>query len=492
MTILTDKLKEVLMSVLPVTMIVLILHFTLTPFSTPMLIRFLIGIVLIIAGLTFFLIGVDIGVTPIGSYMGRVLAKSNRIWILAITGLILGFFISIAEPALHVLADQVDLVTDGLIDKLSLVATVSIGIGLLLILGLLRIVYNIPLYKILTVLYILIFILVYFASDAFTAIAFDASGATTGAFAVPFIFALSIGISTLKKDSKASEKDSFGLIAIVSAGAIITVLIMSLLFDVGELSGSLDLADNQNEQILAPFLKRLPHLSFESLMSLLPLVILFIAFHFFDGSLPGRQIIRVIKGLGYALIGLILFLLGVNAGLMQIGSFVGYQVAGNYSTLTFIAIAFMMGVVTILTEPAVHVLTRQIEDVTSGAINSGLILGALALGVGMAIALSGLRVLIPAIQLWHYILPGYIIALTLMYFVPKLFVGIAFDSGGVASGPMTGTFILAFIQGSAEVTDGASVLIDGFGMIAMVAMMPIITLQILGLVFKIKSRKGDV
>ncbi|NCC49165.1 MAG: DUF1538 domain-containing protein, partial [Clostridia bacterium] len=225
MNALTEKFKNVLYAILPVTIIVTILHFTVTPFSPVVLFRFYLGAVLISGGLTLFLTGVDLGVEPIGQQMGREMARSNRLWVIVIASLVLGFFISIAEPALHVLAAQVDLVTDGAISKTSLIVIVSGGIGALLVLGVLRIVYNLPLYRILTVLYALIFILVIFTSDIFTAIAFDASGATTGAFAVPFIFALSLGISAMKRDSKASEKDSFGMVSIVSAGVILMVLL---------------------------------------------------------------------------------------------------------------------------------------------------------------------------------------------------------------------------------------------------------------------------
>ena len=235
MNVLLEKLKEVSVSVLPITVIVMVLNFTLTPMDLNMVIRFLLGAMFIIAGLAVFLIGVDLGITPIGNLMGNALAKSSKILIVLAAGLILGFFISIAEPDLHILAEQVDDVTGGIVSKISIVAVVSIGIAVMLSMGLGRIVKGIPLYKMLTVLYLVIFALAVLTSEEFLAISFDASGATTGALTVPFIMALAIGVSAMRKDSKASEEDSFGLVAIASTGAIMAVMLMSILFDMDEM-----------------------------------------------------------------------------------------------------------------------------------------------------------------------------------------------------------------------------------------------------------------
>ncbi|GEL78743.1 DUF1538 domain-containing protein [Tenuibacillus multivorans] len=468
---------------------VLILNFTITPLDTPLLIRFVLGAILIIIGLSIFLFGVDIGITPIGQRMGKAIAKTNKIWIILIAGILLGFFISIAEPDLHILADQVDMVTSGLISKTSVVVVVSIGIGLLIAAGLVRIVYNFPLYKLLTILYLIVFGLAIFTSPEFLAISFDASGATTGALTVPFILALALGISALKKDSKASEKDSFGLVAIASTGAIITVMIMNIISGTDEMTGSLA-GNTVSNSIIGPFLHEFPSITFEITVALLPILIIFLVFQKISFKMSMKGVRKILMGLLFTFIGLVLFLVGVNAGFMDVGSFVGYNIANLDNKAYIIVIAFALGLVTILAEPAVYVLTHQIEDVTSGYVKRSAVLVTLSIGVGLAVLLSVLRVLIPELQLWHYLLPGYIIAIALTYVAPKLFVGIAFDSGGVASGPMTATFILAFVQGAAEATQGASVLIDGFGMIALVAMTPLIALQILGLAFKYKSNKA--
>ncbi len=492
MTILNEKFKEVLFAVLPITLIVLVLNFTIIPLDSHLVFRFLIGAVLIIIGLTIFLIGVDIGVSPIGNLMGESITKANKLSIIVIAGLFLGFFISIAEPDLHILAGQVDYVTSGVISKMSIVTIVSVGIAVMLTLGLVRIVKNIPLYKLLTVLYFIIFLLAIFTSSGFLAISFDASGATTGAMTVPFILALGLGVSSMKKDSKASEKDSFGLVAITSTGAIISVMIMSIISKNDKLSGELEYGVSKSTSLLLPFINKLPTIAIEVFAALFPLLIIFLLFHKIALKLTKKAFYRILKGLVYTFIGLTLFLVAVNTGFMDIGTVVGYEVAALENKGIVIVVGFILGLVTILAEPAVYVLTHQIEEVTSGYVKRKVVLIALSIGVGSAVALSAIRVLIPEVQLWHYLLPGYIIAIGMSYFTPKLFVAIAFDSGGVASGPMTATFVLAFIQGAAHSIEGANVLIDGFGMISMVALAPLITLQILGLIFKVKSIKGGL
>lgn len=492
MNIFTEKLKEVLASVIPITIIVLLINFTISPLATPLIIRFIIGAAFVVIGLTFFLIGVDLGVTPLGSLLGSRITKPNKLWVLIASGLILGFFISIAEPGLMVLANQVASVTLGQISSSSILIVVSFGLAILIAFGFIRVVYNIPLYKTLTVLYIIVFILSLFTSTEFQAIAFDASGATTGVLAVPFILALSVGISNLKKDSKSSEKDSFGLVAIASVGAILSVMLLNIFSGNSDFSGSMDFDVSQTNSIIVPFIKQVLPVIKESFIALLPLIVIFAVGQFISFKLSKRSFMKIFKGFIYSFIGLVIFLIGVNAGFMEVGSIVGYNIASLDNKWYIIIIGFILGIVTMLAEPAVYVLTHQIEDVTSGYVKRTAVLIPLCIGVGVAIALSMIRILVPGIQLWHYLLPGYIISIVMSYFAPKLFVGIAFDAGGVATGPMTATFILAFTQGAAEAIEGASVLRDGFGMISMVALTPIITLQILGLIFKIKSKKEGI
>lgn len=492
MNVIFSKLKEVVFSVLPITILVLVLNFTVSPIDTALVVRFLIGCLLIILGLTVFLLGVDIGITPLGGLTGSALAKSNKLWIILTAGIILGFFISIAEPGLMVLADQVDFVSSGQISQASILIVVSVGMAIMIALGFLRIIYKVPLYKFLFVVYMIILGLAFFVSPEFLAISFDASGATTGVLAVPFILSLSTGISKLKKDSVESETDSFGLVAIASTGAIISTMLLNIFSKTQEFSAKLDLSITESDSLFKPFVTIMPRLLKESSLAILPLLVILLILQVIFFRLKKRELRKLLTGFVFAFIGLFVFLLGVNAGFMDVGLSIGKSLALMENKSYIIIIGFVMGVVTILAEPAVYVLTHQIEDATSGYIKRKAVLVPLAFGVGLAVMLSVIRILIPEIKLWHYLLPGYIINLSMMFFTPKLFVGIAFDAGGVATGPMTSTFILAFIQGAAFAFEGADLMIDGFGMIAMVAMIPIITLQALGLIYKIKSRnKGD-
>ncbi|MCA9765958.1 MAG: DUF1538 domain-containing protein [Carnobacterium sp.] len=492
MNSLTEKLKEVLLAVSPIVAIVLVLHLTIAPLETNLLIKFLLGALCIVAGLAIFLLGTDIGITPIGSQLGKGVAKSNKIWVVVIAGLALGFFISIAEPDLHILGNQIAEVTGGVISSTSILLNVSLGVALMVTIGLLRIVFNFPLYKLLTGIYLVIFILSLFTSNEFLSIAFDASGATTGALTVPFMLALALGISSLKKAGKTSKEDSFGLVGIASSGAIMAVMLMNIFGGEKNIQGALDVNPNATTSILQSFLTIIPTISKEIFLALFPILAIFMGYQWLFLKLSKKKLAKILKGVAYVFIGLVLFLVGVNAGFMEVGSVIGYTIASLDSPVYLLLISFVLGLVTILAEPAVYVLTHQIEDVTQGYVKRNIILFALSLGVGLAVLLSMIRILIPQLLLWHMLLPGYILAIGLTYVIPKMFVGMAFDAGGVASGPMTATFILAFVQGAAEAIEGADVLMDGFGMIAMVAMMPIITLQVVGLIFKFKSGKGGL
>lgn len=489
MGIFGEKLKEVVTSVLPITILVMILNFTLVPLEQTIIIRFIIGAISLIIGLSIFLIGIDLGITPIGVYMGGAIAKSNKLKVLIVSGLILGFSISVAEPDLHILAAQVAEVTAGQIGKYSLVVVVSLGVSILLTLGLMRIVKSFKIRKMFIISYLLILSVAIFASFEFHAIAFDSSGATTGAMTVPFMLALAMGVSTLNKNSLSNEDDSFGLVGLASAGAILAVLIYGVLKNVTGLSGTLTQKE-ASMGVWESYLYNLSHTLQEALIALLPIAILFAIFQIFILKEKKKHIMPIVKGLIYTYVGLVLFLTGVNAGFMDVGKIIGMTIANKNIQILTISIGFLFGLVTILAEPAVHVLTQQIEEVTGGSIKRKLVLIALCLGVGSSVALSVVRITVPSLQLWHFLLPGYLIALIISFFVSDLFIGIAFDSGGVASGPMTATFILSFALGVAETVPTANVLIDGFGIIAMVAMSPVISLQLLGIIYKIKLKKG--
>lgn len=491
LNVIISKFKEGVLAVLPITVIVLILNFTIVPIETDLILRFVVGSIIIMIGLSIFLLGADLSIVPMGSHMGAAITKSKKIWIVMVFGFILGFLITVAEPALQILANQVDVVTAGKISSLSILLVVSGGVGLLLVVGLMRVVYNVSLPKLLTILYGGILILSIFCSKEFLAVAFDASGATTGAVAVPFIMSIGLGVSAMKA-GKISEDDSFGMVGMASVGPIVAVLIMGIISKTESLTGSLAYNSSGNGKILSPFMKELPAMASDVMWALIPLVILFFIFQIFILKLSRKKLTKILKGILYTFIGLVLFLTGVNAGFMEAGVAMGFAVASLDYNWILIVIGFVLGLAVILAEPAVYLLNEQVEEVTSGHIKKRTMLLALSIGVAAAVALSMLRIMIPGIQLWHYLLPGYIISIIMSRYVPKIFVGIAFDSGGVASGPMNGTFILAFAQGAAEAIEGANVLIDGFGIIALVALTPLIAVQVLGLVYKHKAKKGNM
>ena len=489
MNVFFTKLKDNVLAITPIIVLVLILGFTVASIPLVLIIKFLIGAVFIIFGLSIFLLGVDLAIMPLGSNTGKAIVKSSKLWILAAAGIVLGFFISLAEPGMIVLANQVDLVTMGRLSGIRLLIYVSAGFAVVLSIGLLRIFSKVPLYIVLIIMYLIIGIGALFTSPEFLSLSFDSSGATTGILAVPFILALGTGVALRKKNSVSSEEDSFGLVAMASAGAVIGVLFLKMVSGTTEYDTSLSITMEVTDSILYSFFGIIPSTLYDGFITLLPLLVIFIILQLTVLKLSRRQFRNMIIGFIYSYFGLILFFLGVDGGFMDVGIALGYNLAslGNH-TLTII-VGFLIGLVTIAAEPAVYVQTLQIENVTSGHVKRKAVLVPLCIGVGLAVMLSVVRILFPAVQLWHFLLPGFAVALALTFFVPKLFVGIAFDAGGVATGPMTATFILSFTQGVAASKVDANLLIDGFGMISLVCMFPIVTMQILGLVYKVKSKK---
>jgi len=487
---LLDKLKEVLASVLPITVIVLVLHFTISPLDSSMLYAFLLGSLLVIIGLTIFLFGIDQGIEPIGHGIGNTLTHSKSYAVIITICLVLGFFISYAEPDLHILAGQVDSITAGQFEHTLMVVVVSIGLGIMMTLGMLRILKGNPLKYIFTAAYGLILILSLFSSSDFIAISFDASGATTGAITVPFMLALAAGISAMKSDSKSSEADNFGLVGISSTGAIIGVLVTGLIFGIDKLNGTLPEQTITRSGLLYIYGSKLLPLAWESLISLSPIIIVYILFQIFSFKQKKGRILDIARGLFLTFFGLVIFLLGVNGGFMSVGTQLGIQLAAMDSKVPVMVVSLLLGLTTVLAEPAVHVLTNQVEDVTGGFVKRSLVLVFLSVAVGLSIFMSALRIYIPNLKLWTYLLPGFGIAAILAYFIPELFVGMAYDAGGVASGPMTATFTLAFVQGIAAQVPSADLVADGFGMIAIVAMMPIIAIELLGVLYRIKTHKS--
>ena len=481
MSLLMDKIKEVTKTLVPVVVLVLIICFTIVDVGSDVLVRFLVGSVLLLIGLTIFLWGIDLAMNPIGEYMSREVATSKSPIKIAVLSFLLGFLITVAEPDLLILGNQVEEASGGTLSAFLIVYMVSIGVGILVTLGIFNLLRDKPLNRFMAITYGMFLVLGIFVSQEFLAIAFDASGATTGALTTPFVLALSLGLSNIKGGKKA-EENSFGLVGIMSAGPILSVMLLSII------SGQKNIHGDAGEYIfqkgvIGPILNAVPYIFIESLLALLPITALFFIYNFTKFKIKKREMIGIIKGLVFSLLGLVIFLTAVNSGFMDMGRIIGMEIAKTNKGL-LIGTGFVLGLIVVLVEPAVHVLGEQIEEVTGGHIPVSLIRMTLSLGVGTAIALSMVRIVVPTVKLWYFLLPGFAIAVLLSFKSDPIFVGIAYDAGGVASGPMTATFVLALAQGAASSIETANVLVDGFGIIAMVAMAPVLSIMVLGTIFR--------
>lgn len=484
MQLLLDKFKEVISSVLPIVVLVFALAFTLVDVPGDMMARFAIGSILLTLGLTIFLFGVDIGMTPIGNYLGDSIIRSSSHLIVLLLSFFIGFSITVAEPDLLILGQQISDATGGVLGSQTIVVVVSIGVGVMIALAVYRVMKDVALKWFFLAVYAVITLLSIFADSTFLAMSFDASGATTGALTTPFVLALGTSVSA-KKGGKGAEDDSFGLVGAMSTGPILAVMIMSLVQS-SSIQNS-DEAYQYTEGIIRPFIANIGHTVQESVVSLIPILILFAIVIYFYRRINKGELRRIAVGVVYVLIGLTFFLIGVNQGFMDMGRYLATELATNHEAL-LPWIGLVMGLVVVLAEPAVHVLGDQVEDVTGGHIPNKLLLFSLSIGVGLAVMMSMLRIMVPGVELWHFLLPGFGLSILLSFYVPNLFTGIAFDAGGVASGPMTATFILAFAQGVADTLPQADILVDGFGIIAMVAMTPVLMVQILGLIYKLRVK----
>lgn len=481
MNLLAEKMKEVSRTLLPVVLLVLLLCFTMVDVGANIILRFLVGSVMLLLGLAIFLWGVDLSMNPIGEYMSREVATSRTPFKIAALSFLLGFLITVAEPDLLVLGSQIETASGGVLSASVIVYIVSIGVGVLIALGVFRLLQDLPLNIFMLITYGIIIVLAIFVSEEFLAISFDASGATTGALTTPFVLAISLGLSKIKGGMR-SEENSFGLVGIMSAGPILAVMLLSIMTGQKNIEGeAIEFA--LAEGVLGPIVNAIPSIFVESLIALLPITALFFIFNFSKFKLPRNELLRIVKGLALILIGLILFLTAVTSGFMDMGRVIGMGLAGTNRWL-LLAVGFLLGMIVVLVEPAVHVLGEQIEEVTSGHIPLNIIRATLSIGVALAVAFSMLRIVVPAVKLWYFLIPGFALAMVLSFIAEPIFVGIAYDAGGVASGPMTATFVLAFAQGAASITDTANVMIDGFGVIAMVAMAPVLSLMVLGTMFR--------
>lgn len=478
-----EKLAETLKAVLPIMIIVILLCFTITPIPTSIMMTFIVGAVLLVLGMLFFNVGVEMSMTSMGERAGSIITRTKLLPVIIVIAFVLGFIITISEPDLQVLAEQVPSVPN-----MILILSVALGVAAFLVVAMLRMLFGIPLSLLLVFFYIIVFVLAMFVPKDFLAIAFDSGGVTTGPMTVPFIMSFGIGVAAIRSDKRA-EDDSFGLVSMCSIGPILAVLILGLIYNPEQteyVSDSIPII-NDTVELWNLFSAGFPKYILEIAVSLLPIVVFFGILQLITRDLNKRTFIKICIGLIYTYIGLVLFLTGVNVGFMPAGNYLGQAIAGLPYAWIIIPIGMIIGYFIVLAEPAVFVLTKQVEEITSGAISANAMKNSLSIGVAISVGLAMLRVLTGISIMW-LLIPGYFIALILTFFVPKIFTAIAFDSGGVASGPMTATFLLPFAMGACEALDG-NIITDAFGIVAMVAMTPLITIQIMGLIYKFKERK---
>ena len=480
---LKEKLKEALQAVLPIIGLVLLLSFTIAPISPSILLCFLIGGILLIAGIVFFTLGAELAMSPMGERVGTAMTQSKKLWVVVALSFLLGFIITISEPDLQVLAQQVPAVPN-----LTLILAVACGVGVFLVVALLRMLFSIALPPFLVCFYAVIFILAFFVPKEFLSVAFDSGGVTTGPMTVPFIMALGVGISATRSDRHAAD-DSFGLVALCSIGPILAVMMLGVIYNPDSAAYTPpvipEIADSK--QLWNLFAVELPTYMKEIALSLLPIVLFFAVFQALILKLSGRNLTRILIGLVYTYIGLVLFLTGVNVGFMPAGNYLGQVLSGLSHPWVIVPIAMVMGYFIVKAEPAVYVLNKQVEEITDGAIPARAMGTALSAGVAISLGIAMIRVLTGISILW-ILIPGYTIALVISFFVPKIYTAIAFDSGGVASGPMTAAFLLPLAQGAC-VALGGNIVTDAFGVVAMVAMTPLITIQVMGLYSKLAEKK---
>ena len=480
---LKEKISESLSAVLPITGIVLMLSVFLIPMELGSVVMFLTGALMLIVGMGFFQLGAEMAMTPIGEGVGVQISKMQKLLTVLLTGFLMGVIITVSEPDLQVLAGQVPSVPNEV-----LILTVALGVGFFLALAIVRIRYKISLSMLLIVCYLVLILVSMFVPKEFLAVAFDSGGVTTGPMTVPFIMAMGVGLASMRSDKNAAN-DSFGLVALSSVGPILAVLILGCFFKPTEAAFSLtDVATVVTTQDVARvFAQGLPLYAKEVFISLVPILWVFLIFQWMTHRYHGVQIKRIVIGFGYTYIGLVLFLCGANVGFAPVGAYLGKELAAVSFRWILVPIGALIGYYIVKAEPAIQVLNHQVEAVTNGAISVKMMNRCMQIGVAASVGLAMLRVL-TGISIQWFVIPGYIIALVLSRMVPDIFIGIAFDSGGVASGPMTSTFLLPLSIGVCEAL-GGNLMTDAFGVVALVALTPLIAIQLMGLVYKAKTAK---
>ncbi|MDE7313692.1 MAG: DUF1538 domain-containing protein [Eubacterium sp.] len=481
---LKEKIMESLSAVLPITGIVLFISIFLVPLELGTMFMFLSGAIMLVVGMGFFQLGAEMSMTPLGEGIGVQISKTRLIVLIIAIGFAMGAIITVSEPDLQVLAQQVPS-----IPNMTLILTVAVGVGIFLALAIVRILFQISLSTILIVLYILMIGMAFLVPKEFMAVAFDSGGVTTGPMTVPFIMAMGVGLASVRGDKNASS-DSFGLVALSSVGPVLAVMILGCFFNPTQAAyTTLTVADVvTTRDLLWEFLTSMPPYIKEVFVSLIPVAGVFAIFQLFSRRYQHRQVKRILIGFAYTYIGLVLFLCGVNVGFAPVGSFLGKEIGAAGWRFLLVPLGMLIGYYIVKAEPAIQVLNHQVESVTNGAVSARAMNRCLSIGVAASVGLAMLRVL-TGLPIYWIVIPGYVIALVLSRFVPNMFVGIAFDSGGVASGPMTTTFLIPLSIGACEAV-GGNIMTDAFGVVALVALTPLIAVQIMGIQYQIVTKQS--
>lgn len=477
--IINEKLNEAVASIIPVMIIMILIGF-IFKFNLVTMISILISTLLLIFGITLFTLGADLAMMEIGKTISSELLKTKKVGLILFISFIVGLVITIAEPDLKVLADQMTA-----INSMTLILAVGVGVGLFLSIAAARIMYQINLKKIISCFYIFLLIMLFISEKEIVPLAFDSGGVTTGPMSVPFILAMGIGFST-GGNRKNSSNDSFGLVSLCSIGPIITVLILGL-FLKSDLTYTYNIAEEVTNysSLISNYLHEIFPILKEVSMSLLPILGVFLLFSLITRKVKKKQFIKIMVGLPITLIGLTLFFIGVNVGYLPVAYLIGINLFTKAKIL-LIPLGLIIGFVIVKAEPAVAVLTEQIEKITEGSIKKSVMTNTIALGVAIAVALAIYRVT-TGVSITPFLLIGYIVAMLLMIFSPDIFTMVAFDSGGAVTGPMTTSFLLPLIIGICYAC-GGNVLTDAFGLVAFVALSPLLTIQTLGIIYKQKSK----
>ncbi len=488
-TALKEKIIESLTSILPIALIIVALSLTFAPLDAGTFVLFTVGVFLLIVGMGCFTLGADMSMLVIGEKIGSSITHSRKIWLIALVSFVIGMIVTVAEPDLQILAGQVKTLSDQTpLGNYLLILTVAVGVGIFLMFAMLRILFHIRLSILLILFYVATFVLSGFVSPQFWAVSFDSGGVTTGPMTVPFIMSLGVGVASIRSDGKGKD-DSFGLVALSSIGPIISVLILGIVFNVGGLEYPYEAFDpvTTTHSMLFLYLMGFSDYALEVLIALCPILVFFLGFELFTRSFRKRQLVRIFIGFAYSFLGLVLFLTGANVGFMPVGRAIGEKLASLWGGWLLIPVGMLIGYFVVAAEPAVHVLNKQVERTSAGAITAKSMKRGLCVGVCISLGLAMLRIL-TGINIMYILAPGYLLALILTFFTPPMFTGIAFDSGGVASGAMVSSFVLPLAVGACQ-TLGGSVMTQAFGCVAFVALTPLISIQILGIAYRRKTRR---